>query len=586
MRELKNPTTGELCRHVCELQKNLQAKQLASSRNLDIVNISWDDCARHKGSVWGPCISDMTLVVEDENNQPHRMPIIRHPNFSDLTWDVPMGKIPLVVGNQKQSLFATPLQSVALDTFLENISAYTDLTCPSLKAPRDSHALVSAQACFLPIQEGEKVNFHVELYNYQAKNQDPPVLVMVATSKGTSVQVLDRQNDGGIFNVGGQKLWFNNAGQKCTFTAMRLKDDRAERGAPLTGPMTSSEKQNNVIVVIQVPLQQKQRTGGGILFGGDSSGGPALFGGAPSGSPGLFGRGLSRGRAPPPFSRGFSRGRGPPLFSRGSSGRSGRGSQSGGRPFVGAAFGAAPPAPSFSMPPCQQGVDVEPAIVGLGQSQGPFPALKDYEIKRDERFPVRVTIQWYKSTTNGVVDGEVIDSIAMQMEEAKSKADWWGSLVVGDFDNRRTTAASGPQLFPVLDKRVKHDAFCDKCGNMIMGVRYRCSVCPDFDLCEGCEAMESHGHPPNHLFLRVKRGGQDAYGRNPLLYNAKTQVHSCFCNECRGRIVGARFRCTVCPDFDMCAACEATCGHANFRHPLLKMYHDAPSNPPQLFGAQ
>lgn len=45
---------------------------------------------------------------------------------------------------------------------------------------------------------------------------------------------------------------------------------------------------------------------------------------------------------------------------------------------------------------------------------------------------------------------------------------------------------------------------CDGCGiNPILGVRYKCSVCKDFDYCQACE--ESKDHP--HAFLKIKRAG-------------------------------------------------------------------------------
>jgi len=33
-----------------------------------------------------------------------------------------------------------------------------------------------------------------------------------------------------------------------------------------------------------------------------------------------------------------------------------------------------------------------------------------------------------------------------------------------------------------------------------VGIRYKCSVCPDYDLCETCEATSDHPHP----FLKIK----------------------------------------------------------------------------------
>lgn len=42
---------------------------------------------------------------------------------------------------------------------------------------------------------------------------------------------------------------------------------------------------------------------------------------------------------------------------------------------------------------------------------------------------------------------------------------------------------------------------CDECGTSpIVGIRYKCVVCPDFDVCEKCQAKSTHDHP----FLKIK----------------------------------------------------------------------------------
>ena len=45
---------------------------------------------------------------------------------------------------------------------------------------------------------------------------------------------------------------------------------------------------------------------------------------------------------------------------------------------------------------------------------------------------------------------------------------------------------------------------CDLCGTEnIVGVRYKCSQCPDFDMCSSCESKEEHD--PNHVLLKVMK---------------------------------------------------------------------------------
>lgn len=48
---------------------------------------------------------------------------------------------------------------------------------------------------------------------------------------------------------------------------------------------------------------------------------------------------------------------------------------------------------------------------------------------------------------------------------------------------------------------IHHRVICDGCGvKPLMGVRYKCAVCQDFDYCEKCEATVEHPHP----FLKIK----------------------------------------------------------------------------------
>lgn len=47
---------------------------------------------------------------------------------------------------------------------------------------------------------------------------------------------------------------------------------------------------------------------------------------------------------------------------------------------------------------------------------------------------------------------------------------------------------------------------CDNCETSpIKGIRYKCSQCPDFDLCQACESKGAHSH---HTFLKIRKVAQ------------------------------------------------------------------------------
>jgi hypothetical protein len=52
---------------------------------------------------------------------------------------------------------------------------------------------------------------------------------------------------------------------------------------------------------------------------------------------------------------------------------------------------------------CYGASDVEESVIGRGKVEGPFTEIDGLEIERDERYPVRVTVQFFKATSNGAV---------------------------------------------------------------------------------------------------------------------------------------------------------------------------------------
>jgi len=62
-----------------------------------------------------------------------------------------------------------------------------------------------------------------------------------------------------------------------------------------------------------------------------------------------------------------------------------------------------------------------------------------------------------------------------------------------------------------------HSATCDYCEETIRGIRYKCSVCSDFDLCQKCEKLEVH---TEHAFLKIERPGVN-WQVAPIVHHGK-----------------------------------------------------------------
>ncbi|ETO06445.1 hypothetical protein RFI_30944 [Reticulomyxa filosa] len=153
---------------------------------------AWTRLILNKQYKQRPCISDMTLQVNQQ-----QMPVIRQPNFTDKTWDVSIDKVAIVVGNEREG---SKLTTITLKEYLGSFDKYmSKSTSDSLNLlvtnksakQKDTHVIMSSQACFLPIEKSNETKFNVCLYNYQSRASDPAVLAIVSTSKGTSAQIIE-----------------------------------------------------------------------------------------------------------------------------------------------------------------------------------------------------------------------------------------------------------------------------------------------------------------------------------------------------------------------------------------------------------
>jgi next to BRCA1 gene 1 protein len=118
----------------------------------------------------------------------------------------------------------------------------------------------------------------------------------------------------------------------------------------------------------------------------------------------------------------------------------------------------------------------------------------------------------------------------------------------------------------VDDLPVHHCVTCDGCGlSPIIGDRHKCTVCPNFDLCGRCHGL---GHPHPCTLISVPLN----YRPSPdgTVLDGRPVHTTVTCDGCQTHpIVGPRYKCTVCHDFDLCEACEAKDVHAH--HALLKI---------------
>lgn len=367
-----------------------KAQRLAAARGLAISSVTWEDTGRYKGSAVGPNISDMTIQVATPADGAGRMdittmPVIRYPNFADKSADLSPDDFTLLVGNHA----GRGLQRVSLTEFLAEPTRF--LSKPgswkakgkTLLAERDSKVLVSAQAAFLPVPKEGKATFNPVLFNYQSYKDNPAVLTILATREGTSVTIIDNQRDAFQSGFAWGQRLFHNADGMRASLTGERQSDHERQGKPTDG---------------ETPQAAGERAGMNMVL---------LIQVPLKQKTREFGSGLGAAD--------------------------------------GVLYEAAPPS---AMPKkSDRRSDVENAVIGHGDLEGPFTEIDGLKIERDDRFPVRVTIQFYKATSNGVVSAADLDSIKEQIDRVYAHSDYVGSLVTAG-DTGRVTEYSGSKVQP------------------------------------------------------------------------------------------------------------------------------------------
>ncbi|GJE98059.1 ZZ-type zinc finger-containing protein [Phanerochaete sordida] len=174
---------------------------------------------------------------------------------------------------------------------------------------------------------------------------------------------------------------------------------------------------------------------------------------------------------------------------------------------------------------------------------------------------------------------------------------------------RRTASRKGHLRHAYLEKywtprgwdNVEHDdrttVKCSTCPSTIVGKRYKCAVCENFNLCKACYSQVHEIHPSDPFLVILEKPTRTRsepvieHIEHPTLTPDETgelsMTHAGVrCAHCLMEIVGARFHCAICPSIDICSNCESAGlpgnldssddGH-NSSHIMIKIPYPLPS---------
>ncbi|PRP79509.1 hypothetical protein PROFUN_12877 [Planoprotostelium fungivorum] len=98
------------------------------------------------------------------------------------------------------------------------------------------------------------------------------------------------------------------------------------------------------------------------------------------------------------------------------------------------------------------------------------------------------------------------------------------------------------------------DTHCSHCGEIIVGAKRRCENCLDYTLCSTCmERQEQCKIHPAHIFN--ESSAQSVQYKHVIPLADPTFHHSAYCDHCGTTILGIRYKCKECSNYDLCMTC-------------------------------
>eukprot|EP00003_Mantamonas_plastica_P025215 TRINITY_DN488_c0_g1_i2.p1 TRINITY_DN488_c0_g1~~TRINITY_DN488_c0_g1_i2.p1 ORF type:complete len:468 (+),score=167.98 TRINITY_DN488_c0_g1_i2:1130-2533(+) len=187
-----------------------------------------------------------------------------------------------------------------------------------------------------------------------------------------------------------------------------------------------------------------------------------------------------------------------------------------------------------------------------------------------------------KFSTLGAQFGINAQEILSQVQNNPEMLSMFGTGPLFEYQpsQQKSSTSASASASSSAGEEIHYRVSCNGCGaNPITGIRYKCNECHDYDLCETCEGnqVSTQSHSVNHSMLKMRKS---QFG-NPNEQFAKAQVvhQGITCDSCGvGPIVGTRYNCKECHDFDLCESCESAgvepLNHRN-THLMLRMNQPA-----------